>query len=142
MKLGKKYRYFEKCSKPLRKNYNSEEDFLISNACFEVNQNLGFFWATPINTPLKTWRKRYKNTELKPGNKVNVCRWDWNGIDEIVDITEIREAESFITVICKQGYFIFDGESEPHFNWNRSKSKWYKEYMTRIDPKRYYYGTN
>lgn len=138
MKLGNKYRYFTIHKTPTVKDYG--DNLNAAKTILELYEKVGN-WIDISSTEfkLKTWSKRSKNIELKPGNKVNVCRWDWNGIHEVVDITQIKESESFIKVICKQGYFVFDGKNEPEFQWNRSKGKWYKEYMTRIYQNNYYY---
>lgn len=140
MKLGNKYQYFTRHKTPTVEDYG--DNLNIAKILLELYEKVGK-WIDISSTEfkLKTWRKRSKNIELRPGNKVNVCRWDWNGIHEVVDVTEIKESEFSIKVICKQGYFVFDGKNEPEFQWNRSKGKWYKEYMTRIDQKQYYYET-
>lgn len=138
MKIGNKYQYFTIYKKPTVLDFGDRLE--AAKSIYDITIKYGALVLIEMkDAPLKTWRKRYKNIELKPGNKVNVCRWDWNGSPTETTIERIEEIGSYILVECEEGSFCFDGKTEPKFYWREDLNTPYNEHNCRINQNNYYY---
>ncbi len=81
--------------------------------------------------------------KIQKGLKINICRWDWNGVDVIEEVIEVEIInDSSAWVYTKHGKVKFDRSKENNagrFKWkNKKKYSWESVYQTNIDLKEYY----
>ena len=149
MKIGFKKYYWEEDIYPTKERYPTEEEFKVAIASWNINNSkcgkMGLTYSVPASRPfLKKLCFKLK-TEIKVGNKINIDRWDGNGVCSTVTIEEILiENERSIIVKCNKGSFKFNKQNFKdvgiEFKWkNKKKYSWKRQYQRWINGNDYFF---
>ena len=139
MIIGDKYRSV----KELKDRKDISENLLYTYDCVKSINILQAFLAIEVEDELYN-TAQVENTKLKTGDFIRICRWDWNGMDELERIIELEvKNEHCVKVTTQNGYVNFDTTKEYNssmFKWkNKKKFDWESKHQQNVDFRNYYY---
>lgn len=81
-----------------------------------------------------------RTVKIEIGSILQICRWDWNGINSQQKVISINPLDEFSAKIkTKNGSIIFDTRKETYFKWSgKSKFDWERKYQTNVSFKNSY----
>lgn len=124
MVIGTKFREVYDYAEPLPEDYDSDEEYCIAKAQYQLKNLFPF-----KETTLKRYAmKVFDNIEIKKDVIIRIKRWDDNGIDSETKVKEIHFEGEFPEVICEDGWFYFNPNEEYNtFNWRGKGKSWEKK---------------
>lgn len=141
LKINERYDYYSYVKRPLRKDYKTEDDYILAKKLYKLNKSLCGIIEIESEKILRKEAK-LKNIEIKIGSKIFIERWDGNGGYDSVKVLSIDNSSTRAIIKTNKGYFVFSiyncQKDNIEFNWTCKGKSWEKKFQKWIDGRKYY----